>query len=163
MIEEVTEQIHAHSDRIEGCKAFMALAPTDRAKLLASNHCLFVFSFPNILAIDSMLNKRLPQHWPARKAQKDGSAAARLLDEPRLPFAHGTDAKIYQEERAAPMLGGSRNITPFLLQDDDVIINKTVLLRGAQDDRRQSIIDTFPYFLGTVDESLIAKEQTFAG
>lgn len=53
----------------------------------------------------------------------------------------------------------ARNITPFLLQDDDVIINKTVLLRGAQDDRRMSIIDTFPYFLGAVDESTIAKEQ----
>lgn len=59
----------------------------------------------------------------------------------------------------APKRVTARNITPFLLQDDDVIINKTVLLRGAQDDRRQSIIDTFPYFLGTVDESLIAKEQ----
>ena len=53
----------------------------------------------------------------------------------------------------------ARNITPFLLQDDDVIINKTVLLRGAQDERRQSIIDTFPYFLGVVDETSIAKEQ----
>lgn len=53
----------------------------------------------------------------------------------------------------------ARNLTPFLLQSDDVIINKTVLLRGAQDDHRLSIIDTFPYFLGTVDESLIAKEQ----
>ena len=53
----------------------------------------------------------------------------------------------------------ARNITPFLLQDDDVIINKTVLLRGAQDDRRDSIIDTFPYFLGIVDEGLAAKEQ----
>lgn len=53
----------------------------------------------------------------------------------------------------------ARNITPFLIQDDDVIINKTVLLRGAQDDRRMSIIDTFPYFLGTVDEGTIAKEQ----
>jgi hypothetical protein len=53
----------------------------------------------------------------------------------------------------------ARNITPFLLQDDDVIINKTVLLRGAQDERRLSIIDTFPYFLGVVDETSIAKEQ----
>ena len=53
----------------------------------------------------------------------------------------------------------ARNITPFLLQDDDVIINKTVLLRGAQDERRLSIIDTFPYFLGVVDETAIAKEQ----
>src|ERR1017187_6672431 len=53
----------------------------------------------------------------------------------------------------------ARNLSPFLLQSDDVIINKTVLLRGAQDEHRFSIIDTFPYFLGTVDESLIAKEQ----
>lgn len=53
----------------------------------------------------------------------------------------------------------ARSLSPFLLQSDDVIINKTVLLRGAQDEHRFSIIDTFPYFLGTVDESLIAKEQ----
>jgi hypothetical protein len=53
----------------------------------------------------------------------------------------------------------ARNITPFLLQDDDVIINKTVLLRGAQDDRRMSIVDTFPYFLGAVNEDTIAREQ----
>jgi predicted nucleic acid-binding Zn-ribbon protein len=53
----------------------------------------------------------------------------------------------------------ARNITPFLIQDDDVIINKTVLLRGAQDERRMSIIDTFPYFLGAVDEGTVAKEQ----
>src|ERR1051326_7058739 len=53
----------------------------------------------------------------------------------------------------------ARNLTPFLLQSDDVIINKTVLFRGAQDEHRFSIIDTFPYFLGAVDESLIEKEQ----
>ncbi len=53
----------------------------------------------------------------------------------------------------------ARNLTPFLLQSDDVIINKTVLLRGAQDEHRLSVIDTFPYFLGAVDETLIAKEQ----
>ena len=53
----------------------------------------------------------------------------------------------------------ARNITPFLLQDDDVIINKTVLLRGAQDERRLSIIDTFPYFLGVVDETAIARQE----
>lgn len=53
----------------------------------------------------------------------------------------------------------ARNLTPFLLQSDDVIINKTVLFRGAQDEHRFSIIDTFPYFLGVVDESMIAKEQ----
>lgn len=53
----------------------------------------------------------------------------------------------------------ARSVTPFLIQDDDVIINKTVLLRGAQDERRRTIVDTFPYFLGTVDEGTAAKEQ----
>jgi len=45
------------------------------------------------------------------------------------------------------------------LQSDDVIINKTVLFRGGQDDRRDSIVDSFPYFLGVTDEATIGKEQ----
>ena len=52
----------------------------------------------------------------------------------------------------------ARNLVPFLIQDDDVIINKTVLFRGAQDEHRQSIIDSFPYFFGVSDEETIAQE-----
>jgi chaperonin cofactor prefoldin len=52
----------------------------------------------------------------------------------------------------------ARHVMPFLLQDDDVIINKTVLLRGAQDQHRFDIIDSFPYFLGISDEQSLAKE-----
>jgi len=55
----------------------------------------------------------------------------------------------------------ARNTVPFLIQDDDVIINKTVLLRGAQDEHRISIIDSFPYFLGVSDEETIAREAEF--
>lgn len=55
----------------------------------------------------------------------------------------------------------ARNLVPFLIQDDDVIINKTVLFRGAQDERRFSIIDSFPYFLGVSDEETIAQEAEF--
>jgi hypothetical protein len=53
----------------------------------------------------------------------------------------------------------ARSVTPFLLQSDDVIINKTVLFRGAQDERRGTIIDSFPYFLGVTDEATFGKEQ----
>jgi hypothetical protein len=53
----------------------------------------------------------------------------------------------------------ARSVVPFLLQSDDVIINKTVLFRGGQVDRRDSIIDSFPYFLGVTDEATIGKEQ----
>jgi hypothetical protein len=53
----------------------------------------------------------------------------------------------------------ARSVVPFILQSDDVIINKTVLFRGGQDDRRDSIIDSFPYFLGVTDEATIGKEQ----
>lgn len=52
-----------------------------------------------------------------------------------------------------------RSITPFLFQSDEVIINKIALLRGMQDDRKQTVIDTLPYFLGVVDEKTIEKEQ----
>jgi hypothetical protein len=53
----------------------------------------------------------------------------------------------------------ARSVVPFLLQSDDVIINKTVLFRGGQDERRNSIIDSFPYFLDVTDEATIGKEQ----
>jgi Protein of unknown function (DUF3732) len=52
-----------------------------------------------------------------------------------------------------------RNTMPYLLQDDDVIISKSTLLRGANDaERRQSIIDSLPYFFGVVDEDALGKE-----
>lgn len=50
-----------------------------------------------------------------------------------------------------------RQITPFLLQDDDVIISKTTLLRGLNDDRRQQILDSLPYFFGIADEETAGK------
>lgn len=51
-----------------------------------------------------------------------------------------------------------RNVMPFLLVSDDVIINKITLLRGMNDDRRQHIIDSLPYFLGAVNETTAANE-----
>jgi hypothetical protein len=51
-----------------------------------------------------------------------------------------------------------RNAMPYVLVSDDVIINKLTLLRGMNDERRQSIIDSLPYFLGAVDESTAANE-----
>ncbi|WP_368298400.1 DUF3732 domain-containing protein [Cytobacillus firmus] len=54
-----------------------------------------------------------------------------------------------------------RNTMPYLLQDDDVIISKNTLLRGANDDRKQSIIESLPYFLGIVDEDTLGKELEF--
>ncbi|WP_347549024.1 DUF3732 domain-containing protein [Pseudalkalibacillus hwajinpoensis] len=54
-----------------------------------------------------------------------------------------------------------RNTMPYLLQDDDVIISKNTLLRGANDERKQSIIESLPYFLGIVDEDTLGKELEF--
>ncbi len=51
-----------------------------------------------------------------------------------------------------------RNATPYLFQSDDVIINKSTLLRGTNDERRISIADSLPYFLGAVDESTARAE-----
>ena len=51
-----------------------------------------------------------------------------------------------------------RNSLPYLLVSDDVIIDKVTLLRGMNDERRQSIIDSLPYFLGAVDESTARTE-----
>ncbi len=45
-----------------------------------------------------------------------------------------------------------RQVTPLILQDDDVIISKTTLLRGMNGDGRRQIIDSIPYFFGISDE-----------
>jgi hypothetical protein len=47
---------------------------------------------------------------------------------------------------------------PYLLQDDEHILSKINILRGAGDEHRQSIIDTLPYFLGVVDERSYAEQ-----
>ncbi|MET3290920.1 UNVERIFIED_CONTAM: hypothetical protein ABID98_003490 [Brevibacillus sp. OAP136] len=52
-----------------------------------------------------------------------------------------------------------RSAMPYLLQDDNIIINKTTLLRGLDDyERRQTIIDALPYYLGIIDEVTMEKE-----
>ncbi|MEP3480727.1 MAG: DUF3732 domain-containing protein [Fuerstiella sp.] len=53
-----------------------------------------------------------------------------------------------------------RQVAPFILQDDDVIISKTTLLRGLNDDRRRQIIDSIPYFFGISDEKAAANVAT---
>lgn len=51
-----------------------------------------------------------------------------------------------------------RHAMPYVLVSDDVIINKITLFRGMNDERRQHIIDSLPYFLGAVDETTAANE-----
>jgi hypothetical protein len=51
-----------------------------------------------------------------------------------------------------------RHAVPYLLQSDDVIVNKTTLFRGANDERRLPIADALPYFLGAVDEATARAE-----
>lgn len=50
-----------------------------------------------------------------------------------------------------------RQVAPFILQDDDVIISKTTLLRGMNGDGRRQIIDSVPYFFGISDEQATAN------
>ncbi|MCM2978990.1 DUF3732 domain-containing protein [Priestia aryabhattai] len=52
-----------------------------------------------------------------------------------------------------------RNTVPYLIQDDDVIISKNSLLRGTNEfDKKQSIIESMPYFFGVIDEQTLDKE-----
>lgn len=52
-----------------------------------------------------------------------------------------------------------RSAVPYMLQDDNIIINKTTLIRGTEEyQRRQTIIDALPYYLGIIDEQTMAKE-----
>ncbi|MDQ0257094.1 CRISPR/Cas system CMR-associated protein Cmr5 small subunit [Evansella vedderi] len=55
-----------------------------------------------------------------------------------------------------------RNTMPYLLQDDDVIISKNTLLRGANEpDKKISIIESIPYFFGVVDEKTLEAELEY--
>ena len=56
-----------------------------------------------------------------------------------------------------------RHTMPYVLQDDDVIISKIMLLRGSNDERHRQIIDTLPYILGVVDESTAEKRARLRG
>jgi hypothetical protein len=60
-------------------------------------------------------------------------------------------------DRAAHRVS-ARQLMPYLLQDDDVIISKTTLLRGAQDERRRGLLDSIPYFLRVSDEGATGLE-----
>ncbi|MGR6128796.1 DUF3732 domain-containing protein [Paenibacillus sp. SER-28] len=52
-----------------------------------------------------------------------------------------------------------RSAVPYLLQDDNIIINKTNLIRGTDDyQKRQTIIDALPYYLGLINEETMEKE-----
>ncbi|WP_214797090.1 DUF3732 domain-containing protein [Exiguobacterium sp. s5] len=52
-----------------------------------------------------------------------------------------------------------RNSMPYLLQDDDVIISKNNLLRGGNEvEKKQSVIESIPYFFGVIDEATLEKE-----
>ncbi len=51
-----------------------------------------------------------------------------------------------------------RNALPYVLVSDDIIIDKISLLRGMNDEHRQSIIESIPYFLGAVEENTAAAE-----
>lgn len=51
-----------------------------------------------------------------------------------------------------------RHALPYVLQSDDVIISKATLFRGANDERKRSLVDSIPYFLGAVDESAAYAE-----
>lgn len=57
VIEEVAQNVRSHKDRIEGCRAFVALSPTDRAQLL--RQMMISADSPNILEIDSILDREL--------------------------------------------------------------------------------------------------------
>lgn len=55
-----------------------------------------------------------------------------------------------------------RNAMPYLLQDDDVIVSKNTLLRGTNEpDKKQSILQSLPYFFGVIDERTLEKELEY--
>ncbi|MFJ7649831.1 DUF3732 domain-containing protein [Lysinibacillus sp. NPDC097279] len=55
-----------------------------------------------------------------------------------------------------------RNTMPYLIQDDDVIISKNTLLRGANEpEKKNNIVQSLPYFFNVIDESTLEKELEY--
>lgn len=68
-------------------------------------------------------------------------------------------SEVFNSPTRSPVRISVRNVMPYILQDDTIIINKNNLLRGSDNERKMSIIDTLPYFLGAIDESFLEKEH----
>jgi len=67
-------------------------------------------------------------------------------------------SEVFDSQRVSKSIS-VRSAMPYLLQDDNIIINKTTLLRGVDDyERRQTIIDALPYYIGVIDEDTMEKE-----
>jgi hypothetical protein len=67
--------------------------------------------------------------------------------------------EVFGSETNKPVRVSFRNAMPYLLQDAGHIINPSHLLRGLDTQQRQHLLDTLPYFLGVVDESLVGRES----
>jgi hypothetical protein len=66
--------------------------------------------------------------------------------------------EVFGSETNKPVRVSFRNAMPYLLQDAAHIINPGHLLRGLDTQQRQHLLDTLPYFLGVVDESVVGRE-----
>lgn len=66
--------------------------------------------------------------------------------------------EVFGSETNTPVRVSFRNAMPYLLQDAAHIINRTFLLRGLDTQQRQHLLDTLPYYLGVIDESMVGRE-----
>ena len=93
---------------------------------------------------------RLPATSRGFKDTGTVGAVMRMLEEEiGMGLAVG---ETFSPRRPSPTVS-ARQLMPYLLQDDAVIINKSVLLHGSQDKHRIGIIDAMPYFLRVSDEA----------
>jgi hypothetical protein len=97
----------------------------------------------------------VPTAASALKSRATRAAAMRKFEQ--LLGIGAVESEVLASQRA-PARITTRHLMPYLLQDDEHILSKVNILRGAGDEHRQSIIDTLPYFLGVVDERSYAEQ-----
>ena len=56
-----------------------------------------------------------------------------------------------------------RNLMPYLFLTDDVIINKKQSLYGLEGKKSRYVIDSYPYFIGAIDEQTLSLEREMYG
>lgn len=93
---------------------------------------------------------------------KDGGETGALSRFSRLMGINEASSETFGAETRDAFSVSVRHTLPFLLQSDEVIMNPRTLFWGGNDQHRQAIIDTLPYFLGAVDENSTALYQRLA-
>ncbi|HZH14212.1 MAG TPA: DUF3732 domain-containing protein [Archangium sp.] len=111
----------------------------------------------NDVYFDVGVNVVVPAAASQLRRTMDSETALRRFEQ-LLGIGHAQTEVFGARARSAVRVS-IRSVIPYLLQDDQHIINKNALLRTSASERReQYVVDALPYVVGVVDENTVARE-----